>query len=131
MFDVRSHATHQDLLDQTRCFFAEHGHQLASVAGMLGGAAGEAKAVSCALRLDECERIDRRLKRDLEAVHRLLTLHGHFDPTAPNSDFVPTLDPGSREVETICLLTDLLQDLLCRIEDTTGYPSRKSRLAAA
>lgn len=131
MFDDRSHAIHQDVLVQTRCFFAEHGHQLTSVAGMLGGAAGEAKVVSCALRLDECARIDRRLKRDLEAVHRLLTLHGLFDPTDPNSDSVPALDPASREVETICLLTDLLQDLLRRIEDSFGLPNGESRQAAA
>ena len=131
MFDVHSNETRYCGLARARSFFAEHGHQLATVAALLGGAAAEAKVVSCAFRLEGCTRIDRRLKQDIEALHRVLTLEDIPDPDDPNGEFLPSFDPASQDIELICLLTDMLQELLSEIDDPTGRPIRAARLSAA
>ncbi|MCR9151424.1 MAG: hypothetical protein NXH83_14730 [Rhodobacteraceae bacterium] len=131
MFDVHSNDIRCCGLSRARCFFAEHGHQLATAAALLGGAAAEARVVSCAIRLDGCMRIDRRLKQDLHALHRLLALEDIPDPDDPNGGFLPALDPASQDIELICLLTDMLQDLLSEVEDTIGRPTRAVRPSAA
>ncbi|WP_316015104.1 hypothetical protein [Roseobacter sp. HKCCA0434] len=104
---------HRDaLLDGVRCFFFDHGHELAQAAALLGGAVAEARVVSCALRLETAARIDRRVQSDLVAFHRLLALGDVGDPECLETALFANLHPASAEVETICLLTELLDDLL-------------------
>jgi hypothetical protein len=103
------------VLTRVRCFFFDHGHDLARAAGILGGAAAEARVVSCAIELETTARVGDRIKRELIAFHRLLGLHDVGDPDDLETALFSTLHPASAEVETICLLTDLLEDLLVDI----------------
>lgn len=116
MFDSRPAAVGRDILERVRRFFFDYGHELTMAASMLGGAAAEARVVSCAIHLDRSPCIDRRLKRDLAAIHRCLALHDVGDPDDFDISLFSTLHPASAEVETICLLTDMLEDLLHEID---------------
>ena len=131
MFDVCPNETCDCGLAPVRCFFAENGDQLAASAAILGGAAAAARVKSCAARLDGSTHIDRRLKADLDALHRLLTLEEILDPDDPNRDFFPCLDPASWQVEMICLLTDRLQDLISTIECGIAHAECVARRSAA
>lgn len=115
MFDSLPTEPRDEILARVRCFFFDHGHELASAAAALGGAAAEARVVSCAIQLETTGRIGSRIHRDLVALHRLLALHEVGDPDTLETALFSTLHPASAEVETICLLTDLLDDLLSHI----------------
>ena len=112
MFNSANFDHRDGLLDGVRCFFFNHGHDLAQAAALLGGAAAEARVISCAVRLETATRIDRRIKSDLRAFHRLLALHDVGDPERLETALFSELHPASPEVEIICLLTELLDDLL-------------------
>lgn len=112
MFDSANFDHRDELLDGVRCFFFDHGHKLAQAAALLGGTAAEARVVSCGLRLETATRVDRRLRSDLVAFHRLLALHDFGDPECLETALFSELHPASPEVETICLLTELLDDFL-------------------
>lgn len=112
MFDSADLNHRDELLDRVRCFFFDHGHELAQAAAFLGGAAAEARVVSCALRLEAATRVDRRIQSDLLAFHRLIALHDVGDPECLETALFSELHPASAEVETICLLTEVLDDLL-------------------
>lgn len=75
----------------------------------------------CADRLATAHRIDHRLQRDLDAIHRLLSLADVGDPDAIETAFFLDLDPDSPEVGRICRLTDRLDDLLREL-DAAGDP---------
>lgn len=96
--------------------FLNHGHELAEAAAMLGGASAEAKVVSCALQLEDAGRITPQIRRDLVSLHRLLSLECVGDPECLETVLFSEIDPASREVETICLLTDMLTDILDAID---------------
>ncbi len=112
MFDILPLVACDEHLDAVRSFFCEHGHELAGAVRRLGGAAAEARVIDFALRLETADRFDGRLRRDLLALHSLIALRagGADDPV--EIDLFIDLDPASREVETICLLTDRFEDLL-------------------
>ena len=116
MFDSLPTEPRDEVLDRVRCFFFDYGHDLARAAARLGGAAAEARVVSSAIDLETTLRIDRRIKRDLVALHRLLGLQDVGDPDDLETALFSTLHPASAEVETICLLTDMLDDLLRAID---------------
>ena len=79
---------------------------------MLGGDPAEARVVSGAVRLETATRIDRRIQIDLLPFHQLLTLHNVGDPEALETALFAVLHLESPEVEVICLLPELLDDLL-------------------
>lgn len=116
MFDSLLSEVRRDFLGRVRRFFCDHGHELTMAASMLGGSAAEARVVSCAIHLDRTSRIDGRVKRDLAAFHRLFALHHVGDLDDFDISLFSTLHPASAEVETICLLTDMLEDLLHEID---------------
>lgn len=115
MFDSLPNEPRDEILDQVRCFFLDHGHELASAAALLGGTDAEARVVSCAIRLETAGRINRRIKGDLVTLHRLFTLQNVGDPDSLETALFSSLHPASPEVERICLLTDMVADLLCVI----------------
>ncbi|MDT0683102.1 hypothetical protein RM543_10425 [Roseicyclus sp. F158] len=112
MFDSANFDHRDELLDSVHCFFFDHGHHLAQAAALLGRAAAEARVVSCALRLEAATRVDRCIQSDLVAFHQLLALHDVGDPECLETALFANLHPASAEVETICLLTEQLDDLL-------------------
>ena len=56
--------------------------------------------------------IDSRIRRDLVAFHRLLGLHDVGDPDRLETELFAAINPATAQVETICLLTEMLEDLL-------------------
>ncbi|MEE4211030.1 MAG: hypothetical protein V2I43_17405 [Parvularcula sp.] len=125
MFDSLPIEPRDEIVDRVRCFFIRHGRDLASAAAALGGAAAEARVVSCAIDLETKGRIGRRLKRDLVALHHLLALHDVGDPDNLETALFSTLHPASAEVETICLLTDMLADLLRDIDAAEQFAGER------
>jgi hypothetical protein len=116
MFDALPSENHDAVLTAVRAFFTDHGHELADAARLLGGAAAEARVVSCGLRLETATRIDAQIRRDLASLHRLLALTDVGDPERIERALFSTIDPASRLVDTICLLTEMLEDLLRTID---------------
>lgn len=116
MFDSYPAEARDEALDLVRRFFFDHGHELAMAASLLGGIAAEARVVSCAVHLETAARIDGRMKRDIAAMHRLLSLTNVGDPDNVETERFSALHPASAEVEMICLLTDRLTDLLREID---------------
>lgn len=116
MFDFVPTEPRDECLGLVACLFFDHGHELAEAAGMLGGATAEAQVVSCALQLQDAGKITPRIYRDLASLHRLLSLDDVGDPECFESALFSAIDPGCREVETICLLTDMLADILDAID---------------
>lgn len=122
MLDTCSAEARFDLVERVRHFFLSHGPDLEEAARLLGGAAAVRRLGCCADRLATAHRIDHRLQRDLDAIHRLLSLADVGDPDAIETAFFLDLDPDSPEVGRICRLTDRLDDLLREL-DAAGDPS--------
>ncbi|WPY93277.1 hypothetical protein T8T21_09065 [Limimaricola variabilis] len=116
MFDFTHTEPARETFDLARTLFLDHGQDLANAARHLGGKAGESRVRSCALQLEAATRMNPRTRRDLVVIHRLLALENVGDPDCLESELFSNLHPGSAEVETICLLTELLEDLLYQID---------------
>ncbi|SDY37258.1 hypothetical protein [Citreimonas salinaria] len=116
MFDYTPPNTRDETLDLARCLFFDHGHDLAEAASRLGGACGEAKVVACALQIETATRMTYRIRRELNALHRLLSLADVGDPECLETELFAALSPADPEVETICLLTDRLAELLEEVD---------------
>ena len=99
-------------LDAVQKFFAEHGDELARAAGLLGGDAAKARIRKCGSRLASAVSIDPSTKRDLVALHQLLSLQNVGDPDRIETELFAAIHPASREAEEICLLTDRLSEVL-------------------
>ena len=112
MFDYLLTDTQDEPLSLARCLFFDHGHELAEAAAMLGGAASEAKVVSCALKLGEAGKITPQILRDLQSLYRLLSLERVGDPDCLETALFAEMNPASWKIDMICLLTDKLADIL-------------------
>jgi hypothetical protein len=115
MYDGLPDPALPDLLVEVRCVFFDHRHDLSSAARLVAGARGEAQVNSLALRLDRANSLDDGIHRDLAALHALLALENVREGDPVETFLLSGPGPASTEVETICLLTNLLEDLLSRI----------------
>ena len=102
-------------LNAVRAHFEEHGAALCNAAGLIDGEAGTARVLRLMSGLREASRLDRATRRRLVDLHRLLSLDPVVDGFEPDLSSWILLDPASREVEELCLLTDRLYDLLVEI----------------
>jgi hypothetical protein len=116
MFDTLPTHSRNDLLHEVRCFFFDHGHDLSDAACLIAGVPGEARVISLALRLDRATFLEDGIHRDLVALHALLALENVREGDPIETFLLSGPGPASREVESICLLTDHLEELLCRID---------------
>lgn len=112
LFDFVPTETRDEPFILASCLFSEHGHQLAEAAAMLGGASAEAKVVSCALQILESGTLTPLIEMDLISLFRLFSLEHVDDPNCIETMLFSGISPSSRKVETICLLTDMLADIL-------------------
>ena len=102
-------------LAAVRTFFDEHGAALCNAAGLIDDEAGTYRVLRLMSGLREASRLDRATRRRLVVLHRLLSLDPVVDACEPDLSCWILLDPASREVEELCLLTDHLYDLLVAI----------------
>jgi hypothetical protein len=126
MFDALPNPSRNDLLDELRCFFSNHGHDLLGAAGLIAGAPGEARVISLALRLADAVALDEGIRRDLADVHALLALEDVREGDPIESFLLSVPGSATRKVEKICLLTDHLDDLLTRIDTVTGETAKRA-----
>ena len=98
-----------------RAHFAETGAALCNAAGLIDEDAGTARVLRLMADLREATCLDRGIRRRLVDLHRLLSLDPVFDGFEPDFSSWVLFDPGSPEVEQICLSTDRLFDLLVEI----------------
>jgi len=98
-----------------RSHLGEHGTALCNAARLIAGDAGTARVLRLMCELREAARLDRSARRRLVDLHRLLSLEPVGDSFEPDLSAWVLLDPGSPEVEQICLLTDQLYDLLIEV----------------
>ena len=113
-------------IELLRRFFHEHGEALAQAADLLGGPAAEGRARQLAEAAGRTPRLPLVLVREIEVLHRLLSLEDVADPDGVEASYFAAIDPGSREVEDICLLTDelgRLLDALDRLADEAVVPT--------
>lgn len=113
-------------LDAVRQFILDHGHELAEAGRLLVGAGAEARVIACIVRLETAISIDSRMRRDLAAIHRLLALQDVGHPDNIETALFSQIDPASRDVETICLLTDRLETLIEAIRPHRPNSSAKT-----
>ncbi|MEP2983718.1 MAG: hypothetical protein ABJN39_19820 [Sulfitobacter sp.] len=116
MFDYVPTESRDESFVLASCLFSEHGHELAEAAAMLGGASAEAKVVSCALQIVEAGTITPHIEMDLITLFRLFSLERVGDPECIETMLFLGISPSSPQVETICLLTDMLANILDAID---------------
>ena len=116
MYDGLPSFSLRDLLDEVRCFLCDHGHDLADAARLIAGASGEARVFAFALTLQNADTLDGGMRREHAALHALLALDSVQEGDPVEAFLLSGPGPGSRKVETICLLTDHLGDILSRID---------------
>lgn len=123
MFDHVPADIRDEPLILARCLFFDHGHRLAEAAAMLGGASAEARVISCALQLQDASKVTPPIRRDLVTLHQLFSLDRVGDPACVETAFFSAMNPASREVEVICLLTDMLADVLAALKTSARIPA--------
>jgi hypothetical protein len=116
MFDTLPATSRNDLLDEARCLFFDHGHDLSDAARLIAGVQGEARVIALDLRLERAVVLDDDIRRDLARLYDLLALEDVHEGDPIETFLLSGKGPASREVETICMLTDLLEDLLSRMD---------------
>ncbi len=120
-------------LEAVRTHFDDHRVAMMNASGLIGGELARRRVLRLVTELREANRLTRHAKAELLALHRLLT----FDPLGLEPevwDDCLMLDPGSREVEEICLLADRLRDLLealARMEDDRAADAQAVPLTGA
>ena len=102
-------------LATVRAHFAKHEVGLCNAAGLIKGDAGTARVLRIISGLREASHLDRTIRHMLVDLHRLLSLDLIVEGLEPDLSSWILLDPGSTEVEEICLITDLLYHLLIDI----------------
>jgi hypothetical protein len=112
MLDTSSILPRDAALDAARCLVFDHGHHLAEAVRLIGGPSAEALVIDLGVRLTHASRMTDRIRRDLVALHRLLALEEGPDFDPAETILLSKINLLSPQVEDICLLTDLLGDLL-------------------
>lgn len=110
-------------LRQVRAFLADHGTDLASKAHVLGGRAASARVFLLTEAVAGALRLTRAQKRQLVALHGLLTLRDVGDPDRIETACFAEIDPASPFVAECCLLADRLGALLAAIAEDNQEPA--------
>lgn len=104
-------------LAAVRGFLAQHRCALPEAAWRLGGAAASARVHLLLEAVRDARQLTRTHCRQLVDLHRLLTLQNVGDPEQIETALFAEIDPDSRIVDEICLLSEALERLLHRLVD--------------
>ena len=104
---------------------ADQGSALAEAAHKLGGQAASSRVLSLIEALRDARRLTHPHRRQLVNLHKLLTLEHVGDPDRIEAALFMDLDPGSPEVDEICLLAESLEELLKRISSDERSDGRR------
>lgn len=125
----RSTADHEPVPLAEVCeFLDEHGCALVNASELLRGPAAAGRTLRLIETAAGATRLSRALRREIEAVHRLLSGADVGDPDGIGTLHFATVAPESPVVEEICLLTDRVRALLDCIDDheASGDAGRRS-----
>jgi hypothetical protein len=111
MFGTLPSVSRDAALAAVQSLFCKHGHRLAEAARLIGGPSAEAQVVALALDLVHASRMTDRMREGLTTLHRLLMLE-EVQGAYPAEAVLSGIDLGSSRIAEICLLTDLLGELL-------------------
>lgn len=111
---------HVDLLP-VQYFLSEHAAALATAANLLGGPAASGRLFMLVEALRDARRLSRTHRRQLVALHELLSLKHVGEPDRIETGRFAAIDPGAPIVEEICLLADALEQLLRRIAGAAAF----------
>jgi hypothetical protein len=112
MFDTLPIVSRDLALAAVQSLFFDLVHRLAEAARLIGGVSAEAQVVALGVQLANTPQMTDRIRRDLVALHRLLALDEVSAGSVAETTLLSGFNLASPQVEEICLLTDLLEDLL-------------------
>ena len=121
-------------IDLVRRFLGQHSEALAQAADLLGGPQAEGRARRLAGAAAPAPRLSPALRRELEALHALLSLEDVADLDGVEAACFAEIDPASPLVEEVCLLTDELTrllDELDRLDEEAAPPALRPAAARA
>jgi hypothetical protein len=98
-------------------FLFEQGSALANAARLLGGSAASTRVILLCEAVRDAARLTRAHRRQLVALHKLLTLQHVADQNRIESVLFSEIDPSAHVVEEICWLADSLGQVLRDICD--------------
>jgi len=93
-------------------FVETHSEALQNAALLLGGPPAAKAAGKIIEELSTTPVVTRRMRREVNRLHALLTLKHVHDPTRPEAAFFAAIDPEWSAVDEICLLSEQLEELL-------------------
>ncbi|WP_052272342.1 hypothetical protein [Leisingera sp. ANG-M7] len=112
MFDL-SHYTLKELRD----FMCSHDEALQNASVLLGGQPALRRTQALLDEIKLAQRLTRRMKRGISALHDLLTLKNVHDFETLEAACFAEIDPASPIVEELCILSDALKDAIYRQQD--------------
>lgn len=112
MFDTLPSVPRDAALDAAQCLYIDHGHRLAEAARFVGGSSAEARVIDLGVRLAHATRMTTNIRRVLWALYCLLSLEDEYDCGHGETIVLSDLNLTSPQIADICLVTDLLGDLL-------------------
>lgn len=101
---------------ELRAFVQQHKTAIHKAAALLAHRRGAALAARIVADLSGASHLTRRCRRDLQDLLDILRLENVGDPDREEAGCFAAIDPASRIVEEICLLTDGLLGLLARAD---------------
>jgi hypothetical protein len=116
-------------LATVRIFLDTHGTALANAAYLLGGGAASGSVFCLIDGIRNARRITRTHIARLKRLYALLVLENVGNPERLETALFAEVIPGSKVVEQICLLADVLDDLLGNLGTAAGNPFERGASA--
>lgn len=107
MFHLRIHH-----ISPLQRFVTTHSEALQNAALLLGGPPAARATGQIIEDLSTTPVVTRRMRRELEKLHALLTLEHVHDRARPEAAYFAAIDPEWSAIDEICLLSEQLRDLL-------------------
>lgn len=98
-----------------RAFISDHGTALLNASRLLGGEPAYRRSRDLIEMVGESHRLTRRMRQRLVDLHALLTLKNVGDSDRVETACFAEIDPSDPLVEDICLLADMLYDVLIAV----------------
>ncbi|MCP1167780.1 hypothetical protein [Limimaricola litoreus] len=102
------------LINPLQQFVTTHSEALQNAALLLGGPPAARMTGRIIEDLNTTPVVTRRMRRELDKLHALLTLKHVHDQSRPEAAYFAAIDPEWSAVDEICLLSEQLGDLLAK-----------------
>lgn len=120
----------KDPLKDLRAFALAHSEALQNASLLLGGQPALRRTQGLLDDITSVHELTRRVARELDALHQLLSLHNVHDPDRIEAACFADIDPASPIVADLCLLSEALSDQLLCLRNVTSIQDFKLLQAA-